>query len=576
MHDLVISGGTVVDGSGRPGETADIAIAGGRIAGVGRNLGEALRVVRADGLLVTPGWVDIHSHYDGQALWDPLLETSAAHGVTTVVMGNCGVGFAPVRASERAFTIALMEGVEDIPAAVLEQGLGWQWQTFPEYLDALDAAPHAIDVVAQVPHAALRVFAMGERGIDHAEVASDDEIAAMGRLAAEAIDAGAVGFTTSRSKNHVASDGRLTPSFSAGLPELLGIAAAIGRLGKGVFEFNLDNTDVDGDLALMRRVCEVGRRPLSVALLQRPGHPPDTYRRVLAGFAAAARDGLDLRGQVAPRPTGLLLSLGGRVNPLRTSKTYQELESSSRKAGGEASVEASLHASFHAALRKPEIRSRILAELCGEADMMVRFQPAFELGNPPRYEFAASESLAARATAAGVEQKAIAYDVLAAGGMIYVPVSNFVEGDLRATREMLVDPYTVPGLSDGGAHCTMIADFDYPTHLLRYWGRDAPQDQRLPIEWLVKRQCADTAALVGLHDRGMLLPGRRADLNLVDLAAIGSTPPTLVGDLPGGGSRLVGRGTGYVATLVRGELTFEGGLHTGALPGGLARLGRST
>ncbi len=563
MHDLVISGGTVVDGSGRPGGTADVAVAGGRIVGVGRDLGAARRVVRADGLLVTPGWVDIHSHYDGQALWDPLLETSSAHGVTTVVMGNCGVGFAPVRPSERAFTIALMEGVEDIPAAVLEQGLDWRWQSFPEYLDALEAAPHAIDVVAQVPHAALRVFAMGERGIDHAAVATEDEIALMGRLAAEAIEAGAVGFTTSRSKNHVASDGRLTPSFSAGLPELLGIAAAIGRLGRGVFELNLDNHDVDGDLALMRRIAEVGRRPLSVALLQRPGHPPDTYRRVLAGLAQAARDGLDLRGQVAPRPTGLLLSLGGRVNPLRPSPTYQGLERDALAAGGETALRA--------ALARPESRTRILAELEGEADLMARFRPAFALGDPPRYDLAAADDLEARAAARGVPTRAVAYDVLAAGEMIWVPVTNFVEGDLRATREMLLDPYTLPGLSDGGAHCTMIADFDYPTHLLRWWGRDAPEAERIPIEWSVKRQCADTAALVGLADRGRLAPGLRADINLIDLAAIGSTAPRLVADLPGGGARLVGHGTGYVATYVAGEATWENGRHTGALAGGLAR-----
>lgn len=565
MHDLLITGGTLVDGSGHPARTADVAIANGRIAGVGRDLGTARRTLSADGLLVTPGWVDIHSHYDGQALWDPLLETSSAHGVTTVVMGNCGVGFAPVRPSERAFTIALMEGVEDIPASVLEQGLDWDWQTFPEYLDALAAKRHAIGIVAQVPHALLRVFVMGERGIDHAAVATDDEITRMGQLTVEAIAAGAVGFTTSRSKNHVASDGRLTPSFSAGMPELLGIASAIGRFGKGVFEFNLDNIDIEGDLSLLRRVCEVARRPLSVALLQRPGHPPDRYRRVLEGFAQAARDGLDMRGQVAPRPTGLLLSLGGRVNPLRPSPTYQELERRNESNGGAAKLLA--------ALAEPGLRDRILGELTGEADMMARFQPAFELGSPPRAVFDPAESLAARAKATGVEAKALAYDVLSAGGMIYVPVTNFVDGDLRATREMLVDPYTVPGLSDGGAHCTMIADFDYPTHLLRYWGRDAPDAERIPIEFLVKRQCADTAALVGLHDRGLLAPGRQADVNLVDLAAVGSTAPSLVADLPGGGSRLVGRGTGYVATIVKGEVAFENGRHTGALAGGLVRGG---
>jgi N-acyl-D-aspartate/D-glutamate deacylase len=553
MHDLVVRGGTVVDGTGGPRRTADVAVSGGRIEAVGTDLGSARRVIDADGLLVTPGWVDIHSHYDGQALWDPLLETSGAHGVTTVVMGNCGVGFAPVRPGARAWTITLMEGVEDIPASVLEQGLEWGWETFPEYLDALARAPHATDVAAQVPHAALRVFAMGERGIDHAEVPTGEEIATMSRLAAEAIQAGAVGFSSSRSRNHVASDGRITPSFSAGDAELLGIAAAVGRTGKGVIEINVDTSDVDGDLRLLRRLCEASGRPVSIGLLQRPGQG-DTYRTLLNAFAEAHSNGLVLLGQAAARPTGLLLSEGGRVNPLALSATYRDV------AGREP-----------AALRRPAVRDRILAELVGDADMMARFPTAFELGDPPRYDRDQHETLAVRAATAGVAVKDLAYDVIAGGGFVYVPVSNYVDGDLRAVHEMLVHPQTVPGLSDGGAHCTMIADFDYPTFLLGYWGRDAPEELRMTVEWVVQQQCAATASLVGLRDRGTIEVGKRADLNLVDLTAIGSTPPSLAHDLPGGGARLVSRGRGYVATLVAGDVVFEDGVHTGALPGGLAR-----
>jgi N-acyl-D-aspartate/D-glutamate deacylase len=561
VHELVIRGGTVVDGTGAPARTADVAVDEGRIVEVGHDVGRGRRELDADGLLVTPGWVDIHSHYDGQALWDPLLETSAAHGVTTVVMGNCGVGFAPVHPENRAWTIALMEGVEDIPATVLENGLSWDWRSFPEYLDALDRAPHAIDIAAQLPHAALRVFAMGERGIDHAEVPTDDEIASMGRVAAEAIEAGALGFTTSRSRNHKASDGRLTPSFSATEAELLGVAEAIGRIGAGVFELNLDNSDVAGDLALLDRLCRASRRPVSVGLLQRPGQAVDNYRRVLAGFESAAEHGFVLRGQVAVRPTGLLLSLGGRVNPLAASPAFRSVRASAGEGEHHLLVQ----------LQRPEVRARILAELTGDADQIARFPQAFELGDPPRYDRPMSESLAARAVATQREPTELAYDILAAGGMIYVPVSNYVEGDLRAAHEMLVHPCTVPGLSDGGAHCTMIADFDYPTFLLSYWGRDAPSDMRLPVEWIVQRQCAQTAALVGLHDRGLLIPGRRADVNLVDFAAAGSTSPAIVHDLPGGGSRLVSRGTGYVATIVRGDVTFEHGTHPGAMAGGLVR-----
>jgi N-acyl-D-aspartate/D-glutamate deacylase len=561
MRDLVIRGGTVVDGSGRPARTADVAIDGGRIAEIGDDVGPARRQLDADGLLVTPGWVDIHSHYDGQSLWDPLLLTSAAHGVTTVVMGNCGVGFAPVKSEDRAWTIALMEGVEDIPAAVLDEGLRWRWESFPEYLDVLEASSHAIDIAAQVPHAPLRVFAMGERGIDHDEAPTDDEIRIMGRLAAESIEAGALGFSTSRSRNHKASDGRITPTFSAGDAELLGIAEAIGRTGKGVFEINVENTDIQGELRLMRRICEVSGRPLSAALLQRGGQPSDNYRRVLDGFAGAARDGLALWGQVAPRPTGLLMSAHGRVNPLAGSTTFQAVAGRHR---AELLVE----------LARPEIKEKILSELRGEADLMSRFPRAFELSDPPRYDQRPSEALTERAAAAGVPTIELAYDIVASGGIVYVPISNYVDGDLRAAHEMLVHPRTVPGLSDGGAHCTMIADFDYPTFLLGYWGRDAPADLRLPVEAVVKKQCADTAALVGLHDRGVLSPGKRADVNLVALSEIGSTFPTIVDDLPGGGSRLVSRGTGYVATIVAGEVAFEAGAHNGTMAGALARGGQ--
>ncbi|MBO0727635.1 MAG: amidohydrolase family protein [Acidimicrobiaceae bacterium] len=525
-------------------------------------MGAARRQIDADGLLVTPGWVDIHSHYDGQALWDPVLAQSASHGVTTVVMGNCGVGFAPVRPNHRAWTVSLMEGVEDIPAAVLDEGLDWQWQSFPEYLDQLAVRPHSIDIGAQVPHAALRVFAMGERGIDHSEKPTETELALMGRLAAEAIEAGAIGFSTSRSQNHKASDGRVTPTYSAGEEELLGIADAIARTGRGVFELNVENKDVDSELRLMRRICEVSRRPLSVVLLQRPGQPTHNYRRVLDGLSRDAGDGLQVWAQVAPRPTGLLMSLRGRVNPLAASATYRAVASD-----GTAGIQARL--------RDPEVRQRVLTELSSRDGPLGRFPMVFELSDPPRYDLDPEELLSRRADAAGTSASELAYDILARGGTLYVPISNYVEGDFKAVHEMLVHPRTVPGLSDGGAHCTIVADFDYPTFLLSYWGRDAPEGMRLPIESVCKMQCADTAALVGLTDRGTLAPGQRADINVIELAAVGTTLPRVVDDLPGGGSRLVSQGTGYVATLVAGQVTFEHGQHNGTTVGGLIRAGRS-
>jgi N-acyl-D-aspartate/D-glutamate deacylase len=561
VHDLVIRGGSVVDGSGEPRRAADVGISDGRIAAIGSDVGRGRRELDANGLLVTPGWVDIHSHYDGQTLWDPVLQTSAGFGVTTVVMGNCGVGFAPVRPVDRDWTVSLMEGVEDIPAAVLEEGLSWSWESFPEYLDALDSVPHAISVGAQLPHAPLRVFAMGERGIDHSEEPTEEEISVMGRLAAEAIEAGALGFSTSRSKNHKASDGRVTPSYSAGDAELLEVAKAIGSTGKGVFEMNVENTDVDAELGLMRRICEVSGRPLSAALLQRPGQLTDNYRRVLEGFEQGARDGLSLWGQVAPRPTGLLITLRSSLNPLSASPTFRDLARADQ-------------AALVVKLRRPEVRARILSELPAEAGIISRYRYAFDLGDPPRYDRDPSESLVDRALAAGVEVKEIVYDILAAEGIVYVAVSNYVEGDLGAAHEMLVHPYTVPGLSDGGAHCTMVADFDYPSFLLSYWAREAPENLRLPVEWAIRRQCADTARLVGLDDRGVLAPGKRADINLIDLSAVGSTFPTTVDDLPAGGSRLVSRGTGYVATIVAGQVSFEDGLHNGTMAGALVRGGK--
>jgi len=562
MDDLVVRGGTVVDGTGRAARTADVAVKDGVIRAVGPGLTRGRREIDADGLLVAPGWVDVHTHYDGNALWDPLLTPSSTHGVTTVVTGNCGVGFAPVRSADRDWTIALMEGVEDIPGSVLREGLSWSWETYPQYLDAIEGIARAIDVATQVPHAALRVYAMGERGIDHSELPTDDEIRRMGELAAEAIDAGALGVSTSRSANHRSSDGRLTPTLTATKAELLGIAAAVGERGRGVFEVVFEDTDVATNFELLRQVCAVSRRPLSLTTLQRLGQPSTTYRTILESLERASADGLEMRGQVAARPVGLLMSLQGRVHPLLGSLTYQSFRSMTAE-------------ELQVALRREDVKGRILDELRASGDdQMARFPQAFELGDPPAWAPRAGASIASVAASLHRTAAEVAYDILADGGTIYVPVANFVDGDFSAIREMLVHPLTVPGLGDGGAHCTMIADFDFPTFLLSYWGRDAPDDQRLPVEWVIKRQCADTAALVRLADRGLLAPGKKADINLIDLERLASTSPRIVNDLPGGGGRLVSGAAGYVATIVGGAVTFEFGVHTGALVGALVRGGQ--
>ncbi|HEX7094800.1 MAG TPA: amidohydrolase family protein [Acidimicrobiales bacterium] len=563
-HDLVIRGGEVVDGTGAPPRRADVAISGGRIQAVGTGVGAGRDEIDATDLTVTPGWVDVHTHYDGQVTWDPILAPSSWHGVTTAVMGNCGVGFAPVRPDKHAWLIELMEGVEDIPGTALHEGITWGWESFPEYLDVIERMPRTIDIGAQVPHGALRGYVMGDRGADHTEVPTVDEIAEMGRLAAEAIRAGALGFTTSRSVAHKSADGRHTPTLTATADELLGIARAIGETGAGVFEVVADLVDLERELALLRAMAECSARPMSITTLQRPGFPPDEYRRILGLIENAVADGVELRGQVAARPVGLIMSLDGRVHPLLGAPTYHKLEHLPIE---ERVVE----------LRRPEVRDAILAELAAlppGTSPLERFPHVFVLDDPPRYDRDASESLAAIAARRATTPVAIAYDALVAddrGGMLYVPVTNFVEADLRAVREMLVHPLTVPGLGDAGAHCTMICDGSFPTYLLSFWGIDAPEPDRLPIEWIVKRQCADTAALVGLHDRGVLAPGYRADVNVIDLGALAIGKPEMVHDLPAGGKRLVQRASGYVATVVGGQVTFRDGTHTGAMPGKLVR-----
>ncbi|MCB0997497.1 MAG: amidohydrolase family protein [Acidimicrobiales bacterium] len=558
-HQLVIRNGTVVDGSGAPALDADVAVDGGRITAVGHVPGSGATELDADGLLVTPGWVDIHTHYDGQVTWDPLLSPSCWHGVTTAVMGNCGVGFAPVKPDRHEWLIALMEGVEDIPGTALYEGIRWEWETFPEYLDAIDAHPHAIDVAAQIPHAALRGYVMGDRGADHAEVPDEAEIAEMGRLVAEAVRAGALGFSTSRTVNHRSVDGRHTPSLTATTAELVGIARAMGATGLGVFEVVADLVDLDAEFALFRSMVAESGRPMSVTTLQNDARPQD-WQRLLGLIAGAAAEGLPMVGQVAARPVGLIMSLEGRRHPLHDAPSY-------------AAVAHLPLAERVAQLRRPELREAICAEL-HDAQAMWGWDRQFPLGNPLVYDVDPARSLAGLGRAGGVHPAEVAYDHLISGdgtGTIYVPVMNFADGDLAATRAMLVDDHTVPGLGDAGAHCTMICDGSFPTYLLTYWGRDASADLRLPVEWIVKRQSRDTARAVGLHDRGVLAPGLRADLNLVDLDTLSIGAPEMLYDLPAGGKRLVQRTEGYRATVVAGEVVFRDGEHTGALPGALVR-----
>jgi N-acyl-D-aspartate/D-glutamate deacylase len=554
-HDLVVRGGTVVDGTGAERREADVAVDDGRITAVGEVTGEGREELDATGLLVTPGWVDVHTHYDGQVTWDPLLTPSSWQGVTTVVMGNCGVGFAPVKPDRHDWLIALMEGVEDIPGTALAEGITWGWESFPEYLDVLEQIPHAVDVAAQFPHGALRGYVMGDRGADHTEAPTADEVDTMAALVAEGIRAGALGFTTSRTVNHRSSDGRPTPSLTAGADELLGIARGLGSTGLGVLQLVADLKDLDAEFDLIRSMAEVSGRPLSITTLSEV-HRGD-WRALLAKIDEAQADGVPIRGQVASRPVGVLLGLQGSISPLGSSPTYQSI--------------AGLPLPERVGrLRDPSVRAAILDEVRGPA--FGGWDGIFPLGDPPDYDPGADRSLAAIAAREGVDPVAVAYDALLerdGTGLLYLPFANYAERDFATIREMLLHPHTVPGLGDAGAHCGMICDGSMPTYLVSHWGRDVADP--LPLEWLVNQQTRETAALVGLEDRGVVAPGYRADLNLIDEDRLGILAPEMVQDLPAGGTRYIQRATGYRATVCAGEVTFQDGEPTGALPGTLVR-----
>ena len=554
-HSLVIRGGTVVDGTGAPARTADVAIRDGVVTAVGKVDGSADRVVDADGLLVTPGFVDIHCHYDGQASWGERMIPSSWHGVTTVVVGNCGVGFAPVRPADHERLIELMEGVEDIPGAVLHEGLTWDWQSFPEFVDALDGRAFDVDLAVQVPHGALRLHVMGERGARR-ENATPDDIDAMARLARAAVEAGALGFTTSRTLNHRTSRGEYTPTLTAEADELIGIAEEIGKSGRGVLQVVSDFGDVDAEFSIFRRMAEASGRPLSFSLLQVRG---DTWRELLERLARANADGVKMTGQVAPRPVGLVLGLECTLHPLLTNTVYREI--ADRPLGERVT-----------ALSDPAFRQRVL-DAARPDGLLQSFGSIFELGDPPDYEPTPETSLAARAEREGRAALDLAYDLLLADGghgLLYLPLLNYADGNLDPAREMLAHPNTVVGLGDGGAHVGTICDASFPTTLLTLWARDRDHG-RLDLPFVVHRQTQATARTVGLLDRGVLAPGYRADVNVIDFERLTARRPEIRHDLPAGGKRLVQAADGYVATVANGEVTYERGEATGPLPGRLVR-----
>jgi N-acyl-D-amino-acid deacylase len=571
MHDLVIRGGTVIDGTGAPARTADVTVDRGQISGVGSFADSpAQRTVDADGLLVTPGWVDIHTHYDGQATWDEVLAPSSLHGVTTVVTGNCGVGFAPARPDRHDWLIGLMEGVEDIPGSALAEGMKWEWETFPEYLDALEQRKWTMDVGTQVAHGAVRSYVMGERGARN-EPATADDIEAMKQLVKQAIVAGALGFSTSRTIAHLAIDGEPVPGTFAAEDELFGIGSALGELETGIFELapvGAAGEDIIGpkkEIDWMRRLSAAIRRPVTFALVQ-VDDAPDLWRELMDESLRAVAEGADLWPQVAGRGFGLLSGHFTTYSLFDQVPAYQELKA--KGLSPDALVDA---------LRTSEVRRAIESwepDTAAAERMDQAYRTTFALGSPPEYEPGPERSLVGMAAAAGRTPMSVAYDAMLEDdgrGLLYVPILNYSNGDLEPAREMLLHPRAAAGLGDGGAHCGVICDASQPTFMLTHWTRDRTRGERLPLEWVVKKQSHDTARLYGLGDRGTVEVGAVADLNLIDYDNLQMGNPTVVNDLPAGGARLLQDASGYVETIKSGVTTFADGKDTGARPGALLR-----
>lgn len=564
-YELVIRGGTIVDGLGGDPFVGDVAVADGVIAAVGTVDEPGAREIDAAGLLVTPGFVDLHTHYDGQAIWSDRLTPSSAHGVTTVVMGNCGVGFAPCRPEDHDVLVDVMAGVEDIPGVVMVDGLPWHWETFPEFLDALDAGRRDIDVAALLPHSPLRVYVMGRRGVDR-EPATAEDLAMMRKLAAEAVQAGALGFASSRFTLHKTQSGRPIPSYDADRAEIEAIARGVDDAGGGLIQFVPDL--VAGDYEpVLRTVFEVAAEVgLPVTFTLAIGNAGDPFfLDALTMVEKANIDGGDITAQIFPRPIGLVLGLELSGNPFVTYPSYRELA-------------ALPLAERVAEMRKPEVRQRILSDQpTGEGHPLMFAAQAFEwmfpLGDPPNYEPPRSESIASRARARGVSPLEEAYDRLLdddGHAILLVTLANFRDGSLDTVADLIRREDVVLGLGDGGAHYGMICDASFPTYMLTHWARDRASG-RLSVPEAVRELTSVPARVAGLADRGRIAVGYKADLNVIDHDALRLHRPVITYDLPAGGRRLDQSAEGYVATVVSGEIIAENGTPTAARPGKLIR-----
>jgi N-acyl-D-aspartate/D-glutamate deacylase len=560
---LVIRNGTIVDGSGNDAYEADLAISDGKIAAIGKNLPKGAEEIDARGKLVTPGFIDVHTHYDAQVTWSHRLSPSTWNGVTTVLLGNCGVGFAPCHADQHDMLINLMEGVEDIPEIVLSEGLPWNWHSFPDFLDALAARSYDADVATQVPHAALRVYVMGERGANR-EPATEQDRRRMAELTVEGMRAGAFGFSTSRTLNHRAADGRHIPTLRAEEAELTAIAQAMRSVGTGWLQIVSDFEDQQGEIGLFRRLARESGRPVTITLTQSDARP-NGWRDLMNEIDQANAEGLRITAQIRSRPTSVLLGFELSQNPFSGRPTYKKIA----------------HLPFAervALLRQPEFRARLIADSIDESEYasrrVERWKRMFPFGDPPDYEPSADQSVAARAAREGRSPDEVAYDLLMerdGKGILYLPVTNYAAGNLDVVEEMLAAPNSLIGLGDGGAHVGIMCDATATSYTLTHWTRDRRRGSLFPVAWGIKRLTADNAVEMGLRDRGLLKPGLKADINVLDYDNMRLRRPEIAYDLPAGGKRLVQRTDGFDATIVSGEVVYRNGEATGVLPGRLVR-----
>ena len=565
MYDLIIKNGTVYDGTGKKPFFADVAIKGNKIAAIGELKDSCKEIIDAKGKIVAPGFVDIHTHYDGQVTWDPYLRPSTYHGVTTVVMGNCGVGFSPCKPEERDWLISLMEGVEDIPGTALHEGINWQWESFPEYLDTLEDKPLAIDVGTQIPHGAVRAYVMGQRGIDREE-ASQEEIEQMSQIVKEAIEAGAFGFSTSRTEKHRDSSGALTPSITAHKNELVSIAKSLGEIKSGVLQGISDFYDFETEFNIFKEMSKTSGRPISITVEQMDQRP-DWWHQLLDGIEEAQGEGVNMYGQVPPRATGINMGLTATLNPFTFYPSFYELSKKSL----EEKVATMKDAVFKEKLLSEEpvsIGNPLVDEITQS------FNKMFRLGEPANYEPEPDASFEAIAKKQNISPQEVAYDCLLekeGRALIYHPLFNYLPGNLDYVERMLNHPYSISGLGDAGAHCGAISDASFPTTLIQHWGRDRKRGKKIPLEKLISMQTLETSRLLGITDRGVLKEGYKADINVIDFENLTLHEPEVLHDLPAGGRRLVQRASGYEYTIVSGQVAFKDGESTGTLNGRLIR-----